>query len=225
MSSHGLFSVHTLLVFRSLLIRTLILLDQSPILMNSFNLNYYLLKGHPTSKYIGILVQYMSCCCSVSQSRLTLCHPRDCSILGFPIFYHLLEFAQTHVNWVDDAIQPSHPVLSPFSAFNLSQHQGLFEWVGSLHQVAKVLELQHQSFQRMFRVDCLYDWPISFPCCPRDSQESSSTIRKHQFFGTQPSLWSNSHIVLSTFELQRVVQNSVHNEDHASWWKYSRRNM
>ena len=101
----------------------------------------------------------------------------------------------------------------------------LFQWVNSSHEVAKVLELQHQSFQRMFRVDCLYDWPISFPCCPRDSQESSSTIRKHQFFGTQPSLWSNSHIVLSTFELQRVVQNSVHNEDHASWWKYSRRNM
>ena len=153
MPSHGLFSVHTLLVFLSLLIRTLILLDQSPILMNSFNLNYYILKG-PTSKYIGIIVQYVSCC-SVAQSRLTLCHPRDSSMLGFPILYHLPEFAQTHVNWVDDAIQPSHPVLSPSSAFSLSLHQGLFQWVGSLHQVAKVLELQHQSFRRMFRVDFL----------------------------------------------------------------------
>ena len=67
-------------------------------------------------------------------------------------------FAQIHVHWVSDAIQPSHPVLSPsLPAFNLSQHQGLFKWVSSSHQVAKVLELQlqHQSFQSIFRVDFL----------------------------------------------------------------------
>ena len=62
----------------------------------------------------------------------------DCSTPGFPVLHYLLEFAQTHVRWVDDAIQPSHPLLPPSPpAFNLSQHQGLFQWVGSLHQVAK----------------------------------------------------------------------------------------
>ena len=67
-----------------------------------------------------------------------------------------LEFAQTHVHWVSDAIQPSHSLLSPsLPAFNLSQHQGLFQWIGSSHQVAKVLELKHQSFQWIFRTDLL----------------------------------------------------------------------
>ena len=65
------------------------------------------------------------------------------------------EFTQTHVLWVGDAIQPSHPLLSPSPAFSLFQHQGLFQWVSSLHQVAKVLEFQlhHQSFQWIFRAD------------------------------------------------------------------------
>ena len=68
----------------------------------------------------------------------------------------LLEFVQTHVHWVGDAIQPSNPLSSPSPpALNLSQHQGLFQWVGSLHQVAKLLELQHQSFQWIFRTDFL----------------------------------------------------------------------
>ena len=75
-----------------------------------------------------------------------------------PCPYQLLEFTQTHVHWVSDATQPSHPLSSPSPpAFNLSQHQGLFKWVGSLHQVAKALEfqLQHQSFQWIFRTDFL----------------------------------------------------------------------
>ena len=72
---------------------------------------------------------------------------------GFPVHHQLLEFTQTHIHWVSDAIQPAHPLSSPScSAFDLSQHQGLFQWVSSLHQVAKVLELQlqHQSFQWIF---------------------------------------------------------------------------
>ena len=75
---------------------------------------------------------------SVAQSFLTLCNPIDCSMPGFPVHHQLLELAQTHVHWVADAIQPSHPLLflSP-PAFNLSQHQGLFQWVISSHQVAK----------------------------------------------------------------------------------------
>ena len=77
-----------------------------------------------------------------------------------------------------DAIQPSHPLPSPSPpAFNFSQHQGLFKWVSSLHQVAKVLEfqLQHQSFQWIFRTDFLQDGLVWSPCSPRDSQESSLT--------------------------------------------------
>ena len=87
---------------------------------------------------------------SVTQSCLTVCHPMDCSMPGFPVLYQLLELAQTHVHRVGDAIQPSSPLSSLFlPAFNLSQHQGLFQRVSSLHQEVKVLEfqLQHQSFQ------------------------------------------------------------------------------
>ena len=95
---------------------------------------------------------------SVAQSCSTLCNPMDCSTPGFLVHHQLLELVQTHVHGVSDAIQPSHPLLSPSPpAFNLSQHQGLFQWVSSLHQVAKVLEfqLQHQSFQWTPRTDLL----------------------------------------------------------------------
>ena len=82
---------------------------------------------------------------SVALSCPTLCNTMDCSTPGFPVHHQLPEFTQPHVHHVSDAIRPSHPLSSPFpSAFNLSQHQGLFKWVGSLHQVAKVLELQFQ---------------------------------------------------------------------------------
>ena len=97
----------------------------------------------------------------------------DYSTLDFPVLHHLSEFAQTHVHWLGDAIQPSHPLSSPSPAFSFSQHQGLFQWVSSSHQVAKVLELQHQSFQWVFRVNFLLFWWVWSPCCPRDSQESS----------------------------------------------------
>ena len=77
----------------------------------------------------------------------------DCSMPGLPVYHQLTEFTQTHVHRVGDAIQLSHLLLSPFPpTFNLSQHQGLFKWVNSSHQIAKVLEfqLQHQSFQWIF---------------------------------------------------------------------------
>ena len=95
---------------------------------------------------------------SVTQLCLTLCDPMDCSTPALSVCHQLPEFTQIHVHWVDDAIQPAHPLLSPSPpTFNLSQHQGLFKWVSSLHQVAKILEfqLQHQSFQWMFRTDLL----------------------------------------------------------------------
>ena len=116
------------------------------------------------------------CCCSVTKSCLTLCNPTDCSMPGFPVLHHLPEFAQTHVHWVNNAIQSSHPLSPPSPpAFSLSQDQGLFQWVSSLHQVAKVMEhqLQHQSFQWIFRIDFPLGLTGLISCCPGDSQESS----------------------------------------------------
>ena len=113
-----------------------------------------------------------------SLSHVRLCDPMDCSTPGFPAHHQLLELAQTHVHWVGDVIQPSHPLSSPsLPAFNLSQHQGLFQWISSSHQMAKVLEfqLQHQSFQWTPRTDLLQDGLVGSPCSPRDSQESSPT--------------------------------------------------
>ena len=102
----------------------------------------------------------------------------DPSTPGFPVHYELPEPTQTHVHQIGDAIQPSQPLLSASPlAFNLPQHQGLFQWVSSSDHMAKVLELQlqHQSFQWVIRVDFLWDWLVWYPCCPRDSQESSPT--------------------------------------------------
>ena len=117
---------------------------------------------------------------SVAQSCPTLCDPMNRSTPGLPVHHQLPEFTQTHVHWVGDAIQLSHPLSSPSPpAFNLSQHQGLFKWVSSLQQVAKVLEfqLQHQSFQWIFRTDFLQNGLVGSPCSPRDPQESSPTLR------------------------------------------------
>ena len=95
---------------------------------------------------------------SITQSCLTLCNPINRSTPGLPVHHQLLELTQTHVHQVGDAIQPSHPLLSPSSpAPNPSQHQGLFQWVNSSLEVAKILEfqLQHQSFQLTPRTDLL----------------------------------------------------------------------
>ena len=97
-----------------------------------------------------IVLQCISQFSSVAQSCTTLCDPMNCGTAGLPVHHQLSEFTQTHVHQVGDAIQPSHPLSSPSPpAPNPSQHQGLFQSVNSLHEVAKVLEfqLQHQSFQ------------------------------------------------------------------------------
>ena len=97
-------------------------------------------------------------CCSVTQLCLILCDPMDCSMPGFPVLHYLPEFTQIHVHGVGDTIQPSYPLSPPSPrALNLFQHQGLFQWDGSLHQVAKVLELQlqHQSFCKHSGLDFL----------------------------------------------------------------------
>ena len=115
---------------------------------------------------------------SFAQLCLTLCNPMNYSMPGLPVHHQLLEFTQIHVHWVSDVIQPSHPLSSPCPpAPNLSQHQSLFQWGNSLHEVAKVLEFrpQHQSFQWTTRADLLQNGLVGSPCSPRDSQESSPT--------------------------------------------------
>ena len=115
---------------------------------------------------------------SVTQSCLTLCNPMNCSTTGLPVYHQLPESIQTHVHWVSDAIQPSHPLSSTFPpALNLSQHQGLLKLVNSSHEVAKVWEFQpqHQSHQWTPRTDLLQNGLVGSPSSPGDSQESSPT--------------------------------------------------
>ena len=129
-------------------------------IMNNIRLVHWHLKM--TSQIPGWQSQSVQFC-SDAQSCPTLCDPVNCSTPGLPVHHQLLEFTQTHVHRVGDAIQPSHPLSSPSPpTFNLSQHQGLLQWVSSSHQVAKVLEFQrqHQSFQLIsglisFRMDWL----------------------------------------------------------------------
>ena len=100
----------------------------------------FYLKGDPSAN-LGHPCLFLSSCCLVTQSCLTLCDSMDCSTPGFPVLHHLLEFAQTHAHWVSDAIQPSHPLSSSSPpALNLSQQQVFFfsQWVSSSNQVAKV---------------------------------------------------------------------------------------
>ena len=108
----------------------------------------------PSGNYSLSSVQFSS----VTQSCPIICDPMNLSTPGLHVHHQLPEFTQTHIHWVCDAIQPSHPLSSPSSpAPNLSQHQSLFQWVNSSHEVAKVLEFQlyHQSFQRTPRTDLL----------------------------------------------------------------------
>ena len=105
------------------------------------------LAGLASSGRTGIIWEFIQFS-SVTQLCPTLCDPMDGSAPGVPVHHQLLEFTQTHVHWISDAIQPSHPLSSPSPpAFNLSQNQGLFKCVSCSHQVAKILEfqLQHQS--------------------------------------------------------------------------------
>ena len=140
------------------------------------------------------------CVCSVTKlcPCPTLWDPMDCSTPGFPVLHHLPESAQTLVHWVSNTIQPPHPVSPPsLPAFSLSQHQGLFQWVGSSHKVAKVweLQLQHQSFPWIFVL-------ISFKIGWLDLLAVQGTFKcllqhhslKASMLHTQPSLWSACYV-------------------------------
>ena len=142
--------------------------------MKTYRMREKLFTNHISDKELISRIQFSSV------SHVRLCDPVNHSMPGPPVHHQLPESTQTHVHWVGDAIQPSH-LLSFRSppALNLSQHQGLFKWVSSLHQVAKVLEfqLQHPAFQWTPRTDLLWDGLVGSPCSARDSQESSPTLQ------------------------------------------------
>ena len=136
---------------------------------------------------------------SVAQSCLTLCNPMNRSTPGLPVHHHLLEFAQTHVHRVSDAIQPSHPLSSPFSFcpqsltasefFPMSQ---LFSWGGQstgVSALASFLPKKSQGWSPS-------EWTGWISLLPKGLSRvfSNTTVQKHQFFGAQPSSQSNSHI-------------------------------
>ena len=124
---------------------------------------------------------------SVTQSCLTHCNPVDCSMPGLYVYHQPPEFTQTHIHWVSDAIKPSHPVLSPFPpAFSLSQHQGLFKWVSSSHQVAKVpasASVLPMNTQDWFPLGWT-GW-ISLQSKGLSRVFSNTTVQTHKFFVAQ----------------------------------------
>ena len=143
---------------------------------------------------------------SVTQLCPTLCDPMNHSTSGLPVHHQLLEFTQTHVHQVGDAIQPSHPLSSPSPAPNSSQHQGLFQWVNSLHEMAKVFVSALASVLPINTQDWSpWGWTgwIFLQSKELSRVFSNTTVQKHQFFGPQPSIRSNSHIC--TWQLAKNI--------------------
>ena len=157
-------------------------------------------------------------CCSAAKSCLTVYDSMDCSMPGFLVLPSLLEFAQTHVHWGNDAIESSHPLSLPSPpAFSLSQHQGLFQWVSSLHQVVlcirwffasgasasdSALPMNIQDWFPLGLTDLISLLPkgLSGVFC-------STTIWKHQIFGAQSFLWSKSHYATTGKTITLTVRN------------------
>ena len=165
---------------------------------------------------------------SVTQSCPTLCNHMNCSMPGLPDHHQLRESTQILVHWVSDAIQPSHPLLSPSPpALNLSQHQGLFKWVSSSHQMAEVLEfqLQHQSFQWTPRTDLLYDGLVGSPAVQGtlksllQHHSSKASILQHSAF----FLVQLSHPYATTGKTMALTRRWPSNPTPKSWgnqnWK------
>ena len=150
---------------------------------------------------ILLLLRNLSFCCSVAQSYPTLRDPMDCSTPDFPVLHHLPELAQTHIHWVGDAIQSSRPLSSPSPALNLFQHPGLFQWVGSSHQVTKgaspsasVLPMNIQGWFPLGLTGL-----IALQSKGLSRVFSNTTVQKHQFFSARPSLWVQlSHLYITT---------------------------
>ena len=136
---------------------------------------------------------------SITQSYPTLRDPVDDSMAGLPVYHQFLEFTQTHLHGVGDAIQPSHPLSSPSPlSFNLSQHQGLFQWVSSSHEVAKVFGVSASTSVLPMNIQDLSPsgWTgwISLQSKGLSRVFSNTAVQKHQFFGAQLSSQFNCHI-------------------------------
>ena len=136
-----------------------------------------------------------TCCCSVTKSCPALCNTMDCSTPGFPVLHYLWELAQIHVQWVDDAIYPSHPLLLSSPLPSVFPRIRVFSNESALH----IRWPKYWSFS--FSISPVKDWLplgltglISLLSKGLSRVFSSITIQKHQFFNTQTSLWSNSHI-------------------------------
>ena len=164
------------------------------------------------------------CCRSVAQLCPTLCNPMNHSTPGFPVLQHLPIPAQTHVRRVGDATQPSHPLSSPFPpAFNLSQHQGLFQWVSSLHQVAKVLELHFSispsseySGLISFRIDWFDLLAVqgTFKSLLQHHSSKASILQHSAFFMVQhshPNMTTGKTIALTTWTFVDKVTSLLYN--------------
>ena len=137
--------------------------------------------------FFVVVVQWLNCV------RCTLWpHAQQ----GFPVLHHLLEFGQTHVHWVSDIIQPSHPLLPPSPILNLSQHQGLFQWICSIrwpkYGASASASVLPTNIQGSFPLGLT--GLISLLSRRLSRVFSSTTVQKHQFFSTQPSLWFSCHI-------------------------------
>ena len=115
----------------------------------------------------------------------------DCNMPGFPVLHHLLEIAQTHVHWVGDAMQSSHPLSSPYPAFNLSQNQGLFPWVGSSHQMDQSIGASVSALYLPVKNQGWFPLGLTslISCCPRNSQESSPASKLKIFNSSALSLF------------------------------------
>ena len=148
-------------------------------------------------KYKNFQIMWLICKSSqfITESCPTLCDPMDCSTPDLPVHQQLPEFTQTHVHWVGDATPPSHPLSSPSPpVLNLSQHEGLFQWVFAgqsigASRLASVFPVNIQGWFPLGLTDL-----ISLQSRGLSRIFSNTTVQKHQFFSTQPSLWSNSHI-------------------------------
>ena len=139
------------------------------------------------------------CCSSVSKSCPTLCDAMDCSMPGFPVLHYLLEFAQTYVHWVSDAIQPSHPLPS------LLLFPSIFPSI-SIFPMSWLFTTGGQSFWASAWILNIQGWfPLGLTglifLLSKNSQESSTTIQRYRFLGAQPSLWSHIH----TWLLEKLV--------------------
>ena len=148
-------------------------------------------------------------CVVVAQllSHVWLCNPMDCSTPGFPVLHCLPQFAQNYVRWVDDAIQPSHPLSPPFPlALNLAQHQGLFQWVSSLHQVAKYWSFSFSispsnEYSGLISPESTrVDWLVWFPGCLRDSPDPTCCMAKQKgedkWTSFECKMWSRTWLVV-----------------------------